>query len=146
MLCWVSVCDMLEPGLEIYFLVQPVSFFLFIISKASKANAFFFIPAVVMSELVKLLTCLVLVFYEEGKDCNKFFTALHTTIIKNPVDTLKICVPSFVYIVQNNLLYLSASHLDAATYQVIGIKRKYLLPKISKNIYAMCAHNIDLMI
>lgn len=71
-----------------------------------------------MSEFVKLLTCLVLVFYEEGQDVNRFLTALHTTIIKNPVDTFKICVPSLVYIIQNNLLYLSASHLDAATYQV----------------------------
>ncbi|XP_037029947.1 UDP-N-acetylglucosamine transporter [Bradysia coprophila] len=74
--------------------------------------------AVVMSEFVKLLTCLVLVFHEEGQDVNRFVTALHTTIVKNPVDTFKICVPSLVYIIQNNLLYLSASHLDAATYQV----------------------------
>lgn len=71
-----------------------------------------------MSELVKLLTCLVIVFYAEGKNVQRFLTALHTTIIKNPMDTFKICVPSFVYIVQNNLLYVSASHLDAATYQV----------------------------
>lgn len=96
--------------------------------------------AVVMSELVKLITCLVLVFYEEGKNANRFVNALHTTVIKNPIDTLKICVPSFVYIVQNNLLYLSASHLDAATYQVtyqlkilttavfaVGILRKQLI-------------------
>lgn len=34
------------------------------------------------------------------------------------MDTIKVCVPSFVYIIQNNLLYVSASHLDAATYQV----------------------------
>lgn len=74
--------------------------------------------AVVMSEFVKLLTCLVLVFYEEGQDVNRLLAALHTTIVKNPVDTFKICVPSLVYIIQNNLLYLSASHLDAATYQV----------------------------
>lgn len=72
-----------------------------------------------MAELVKLLTCLVLVFYEEGKDFQRFIKKLHITVVKNYMDTVKICVPSFVYIVQNNLLYLSASHLDAATYQVI---------------------------
>lgn len=71
-----------------------------------------------MSEVVKLVTCLFLVFNEEGKDVQKFFKSLHKTIIANPIDTLKVCVPSLVYIVQNNLLYVSASHLDAATYQV----------------------------
>lgn len=74
--------------------------------------------AVFMAELVKLLTCLVLVFYEEGEDFQRFVKKLHTTVVKNYMDTVKICVPSFVYIIQNNLLYLSASHLDAATYQV----------------------------
>ncbi|XP_020716826.1 UDP-N-acetylglucosamine transporter isoform X2 [Ceratitis capitata] len=74
--------------------------------------------AVLMSEIVKLFTCLVLVFNEEGKDAQKFVHSLHKTIVANPVDTLKVCVPSLVYIVQNNLLYVSASHLDAATYQV----------------------------
>lgn len=74
--------------------------------------------AVLMSEVVKLITCLFLVFNEEGKDVQKFVKSLHKTIIANPMDTLKVCVPSLVYIVQNNLLYVSASHLDAATYQV----------------------------
>lgn len=74
--------------------------------------------AVLMAEFVKLITCLVLVFNEEGKDAQRFVRSLHKTIIANPVDTLKVCVPSLVYIVQNNLLYVSASHLDAATYQV----------------------------
>uniref|UniRef100_A0A1A9UHY1 Sugar phosphate transporter domain-containing protein n=1 Tax=Glossina austeni TaxID=7395 RepID=A0A1A9UHY1_GLOAU len=74
--------------------------------------------AVLTSEVVKLITCLVLVFNEEGKDLQRFFRTLHKTIIINPIDTLKVCVPSLVYIVQNNLLYVSASHLDAATYQV----------------------------
>ncbi|XP_055373865.1 UDP-N-acetylglucosamine transporter [Condylostylus longicornis] len=74
--------------------------------------------AVFMSEVVKLITCLFLVFIEEGKDTKKFFQSLYKVIIENPIDTLKVCVPSLVYIVQNNLLYVSASHLDAATYQV----------------------------
>lgn len=77
-----------------------------------------FSTAVLMAEAVKLLTCLVLVFYENGKDASKFVESLHTTVIKNYIDTVKICVPSLLYVVQNNLLYISASHLDAATYQV----------------------------
>lgn len=71
-----------------------------------------------MAEFVKLITCLVLVFNEEGKDAQRFVRSLHRIIVANPMDTLKVCVPSLVYIVQNNLLYVSASHLDAATYQV----------------------------
>lgn len=70
-----------------------------------------------MSEVVKLIACLGIVYVQTGgvvqlmKDINK-------SIIKQPLDTLKVCVPSFAYIIQNNLLYVSASHLDAATYQV----------------------------
>lgn len=76
-----------------------------------------FHKAVFMSEAVKLLTCLILVRLEEGS-FYRFKYALTSTIVQQPMDTLKVCVPSLVYIVQNNLLYLSASHLDAATYQV----------------------------
>lgn len=73
--------------------------------------------AVVMAELVKLTTCLIFVFAEEG-DFHKFCMTLKHTILKQPFDTLKVCVPSLLYIIQNNLLYVSASNLDAATYQV----------------------------
>ena len=34
------------------------------------------------------------------------------------VEILKVSVPSFLYVVQNNLLYLALSNLDAVTYQV----------------------------
>uniref|UniRef100_A0A2M4BRQ0 Putative udp-galactose transporter n=1 Tax=Anopheles marajoara TaxID=58244 RepID=A0A2M4BRQ0_9DIPT len=81
-------------------------------------DIFFSSTAVVMAELVKLFTSLVLVYLEEGKRFHQFRAALHHTIIKQPLDTLKISVPSMLYIIQNNLLYVSASHLDAATYQV----------------------------
>lgn len=77
--------------------------------------------AVLMSEFVKLISCLWLVFYEEGSSFQKLKEAVHSQIIKQPLDTLKVCVPSMVYVVQNNLLYVAASHLDAATYQVCSV-------------------------
>ncbi|KAK0092732.1 hypothetical protein PV326_000711 [Microctonus aethiopoides] len=73
--------------------------------------------AVVMAEVVKCIICLILVLIEEGS-LKKFINALNNTIVKQPIDTLKVCVPSIVYLIQNNLLYVSASNLDAATYQV----------------------------
>lgn len=73
--------------------------------------------AVLMSEVVKLFTCLVIVYVQSG-GVIQLVDTLNNTIIKQPLDTIKICVPSLVYIIQNNLLYVSASHLDAATYQV----------------------------
>lgn len=71
-----------------------------------------------MSELVKLISCLGLVFVEEGSSTNNLLRSLHKNIVQQPIDTLKVCVPSMVYVIQNNLLYVAASHLDAATYQV----------------------------
>lgn len=80
-----------------------------------------FCSAVIMFEVSKLVVCLVIVFFEEGRSLEKFGQALYQTIIKNKIDTLKVCVPSVLYVIQNNLLYVAASHLDAATYQVFFI-------------------------
>lgn len=43
---------------------------------------------------------------------------IEKTVIKEPMDTLKVAVPAIVYYVQNNLIYLAATHLDPATSQV----------------------------
>ncbi|CAK9825506.1 UDP-galactose translocator [Anthophora retusa] len=86
-------------------------------ARTRSGDMFLSSTAVVMAEVVKLLTCLILVFIEEGS-FSTFFSSLKLTIIKQPIDTLKVSVPSLLYIVQNNLLYISASNLDAATYQV----------------------------
>ena len=43
---------------------------------------------------------------------------LKSSILDSPGETLKVCVPSFVYMIQNNLYYVALSNLDATTYCV----------------------------
>ncbi|XP_014292115.1 UDP-N-acetylglucosamine transporter [Halyomorpha halys] len=73
--------------------------------------------AVVMTEILKLMTSLYFV-YLEHHNFNAWSQDLYRRVIANGMDTIKMSVPSLVYVVQNNLLYVSASHLDATTYQV----------------------------
>lgn len=70
-----------------------------------------------MAEVLKLAICIVLVM-QESKSIQKGAITMYSTVILNIKDTLHVCVPSFLYVIQNNLLYVSASNLDAATYQV----------------------------
>lgn len=44
--------------------------------------------------------------------------ALNAEVFQKPGETLKVAVPAVLYTVQNNLLFLALSYLDAATYQV----------------------------
>lgn len=73
--------------------------------------------AVFMAEIVKLVICICLVIQESG-NVGKGMQSMYKTVILNIRDTLRVGVPSFLYVVQNNLLYVSAANLDAATYQV----------------------------
>jgi len=74
--------------------------------------------AVFLAELLKLITCLGLVWNDEERSLSKWWSKLHSTIIQQPMDTVKVMVPSAVYLIQNNLLYVAASNLDVATYQI----------------------------
>lgn len=71
--------------------------------------------AVTLSELLKLITCVFLIFYEERFSPKATLDSIKSHIFDNYIDTLKVAVPSFVYYVQNNLLYVGSTHLDAAT-------------------------------
>lgn len=86
-------------------------------SARTQPELFITSTAVIMSELLKIITCLVVVGMDEGS-VRKVFLALKVHIVQKPADTLKVAVPSIVYYVQNNLIYISATHLDAATSQV----------------------------
>ena len=74
--------------------------------------------AVVFAELFKLFACLVILLVQHKGKVKVWGWYLYESIIGNPVDTLKLAVPSFIYVVQNNLQYVAISHLDVATFQV----------------------------
>jgi len=76
--------------------------------------------AVVMTEIMKVVTCLIIIWYEEGKSVSKCCSHLNENIIQQPWDSIRVSVPAFLYMIQNNLIYVAATNLDAATFQVIS--------------------------
>ncbi|VDO14551.1 unnamed protein product [Brugia timori] len=98
-----------------------------------------FLPSVAVfyTELLKLIICLLFIIYEEKSVCRLFnfilkvsvpsrvknFPCSMLNLVKRQVfynlkDTFKVCIPAVIYIIQNNLFYLAASHLEAVTYMV----------------------------
>ncbi|XP_070562848.1 UDP-N-acetylglucosamine transporter-like [Ptychodera flava] len=74
--------------------------------------------AVVMSEVMKIVACVILVYLQQGSGIPGFVTTIEAEIINKPIETLKLAIPSGLYTIQNNLLFIALSNLDAATYQV----------------------------
>lgn len=83
-------------------------------------NKYLVSTAVVMSEAFKLVSCLVILFYENGNSMSSLTDCIHHEVILKPRETSKLFVPAFLYTIQNNLLFLALTNLDAATYQVIN--------------------------
>ncbi|CAG9532615.1 unnamed protein product [Cercopithifilaria johnstoni] len=78
-----------------------------------------FLPsvAVFFTEVLKLIICLLFIIYEE-KSVSSMLDLVKREVFYNSKDTFKICIPAVIYIIQNNLFYMAASHLEAAAYMV----------------------------
>ncbi|CAI9570453.1 unnamed protein product [Staurois parvus] len=75
--------------------------------------------AVVAAELLKIVACIFLVYKDNSCNLRALNRVIHDEIINKPMETLKLAIPSGIYTLQNNLLYVALSNLDdAATYQV----------------------------
>ena len=71
--------------------------------------------AVFMMEVMKLVICLGVIAWQSH---GALVSELRVHVLQSPLEILKLTVPSALYTVQNNLLYLALTNLDAATYQV----------------------------
>ncbi|XP_048343864.1 UDP-galactose translocator [Sphaerodactylus townsendi] len=89
-------------------------------------DRFFATTAVVMAEVLKGATCLLLIFIQKQGDLKQFASFLYDSVVVQYMDTLKLAVPSLIYTLQNNLQYVAISNLPAATFQD-GSERKRLL-------------------
>lgn len=69
-------------------------------------------------KVAKFFTCNVVVFMQSNYNFKLYASEIYHHVRETPVEILKVSVPSFLYVIQNNLLYLALSNLDAATYQV----------------------------
>lgn len=109
--------DVLKYGSLITLTVQNCTLNLLMRVSRTQKELFITSTAVILAEFIKLITCICMVYSNEGSSRGAI-NIINNQIVKRPVDTLKVAVPSIVYYIQNNLLYVGATHLDAATCQI----------------------------
>ena len=80
-------------------------------------DMFFSTTAIVCQEIVKIIFS-VLFLYFETFSLRDLCTQISTQILNNISDSIKTGVPALLYTIQNNLIYLAISNLDAGVYQV----------------------------
>ncbi|CAM1323041.1 SLC35A2 (predicted) [Pycnogonum litorale] len=87
-------------------------------ARTQSGDMFLASTAVIVTEIIKLICCTIVIFLNEERSLSKAFSVVRQHTVGNCMDTLKVAVPSMIYYIQNNLLYVGVSHLDAATFQV----------------------------
>ncbi|KAI9027472.1 UDP-galactose transporter [Phycomyces nitens] len=77
--------------------------------------------AVLMSEIIKTLVCLGFLYAylpRKQRSLTHLMSMLNRELIVQWRQSIKFSFPAILYLVQNNLQYIAATHLDAATFQV----------------------------
>ncbi|VDK51042.1 unnamed protein product [Gongylonema pulchrum] len=73
--------------------------------------------AVFFTEIVKVTACILCITCQE-KGFNKMLYLVKRQVFGRRSDTLRLCIFAMIYTVQNNLFYLAATNLEAATFMV----------------------------
>lgn len=85
-------------------------------SRVSSDKLYITSTAVVMSEFFKFLFSVAGIVTQEELSVSRIIPTLKKYIIT--ADTAKLAVPGLLYTIQNNLLFVALSNLEAAVYQV----------------------------
>lgn len=73
---------------------------------------------VLVSELIKFGFCLLLLLLQKSGSVIQTCNTIVNEVVFKPWETAKLAIPSSLYTIQNNLILLALSSLDAATFQV----------------------------
>ena len=65
-------------------------------------------------------------FIITGCNARGTLSYLKDEIVNKPRETAKLIVPSGLYVLQNNLLFLALANLDAVTYQVVYFPKSHI--------------------
>jgi len=80
-------------------------------------NMYIASTAVFLAEILKIIACLGVMWYY-ANSFEKFVNTVQTEILGKPKEIMRMLIPSGLYALQNNLLYVALSNLEAATFQV----------------------------
>ncbi|XP_018011606.1 UDP-N-acetylglucosamine transporter isoform X2 [Hyalella azteca] len=87
-------------------------------SKPDSGHHYIVSTAIYIAEILKLIVSLFLLHLQHGFKRASTCSELHREVMCNVPETCKMVIPAGLYLLQNNLLFVALSNLDAATYQV----------------------------
>jgi UDP-sugar transporter A1/2/3 len=87
---------------------------------SSSSQKYLVSTLVLTMEMIKVSLITALIVVTEGNfSVKEAVKLLHKEIVCRPLEALPLAVPSFLYVVQDNLIIYALSCVDATTYQVI---------------------------
>ena len=73
---------------------------------------------ILTSEVIKFFLCFLVLLLQKSGSIPQAANTFCNEVLKKPAETVKLSIPSTLYTIQNNLIILALSNLDAATFQV----------------------------
>lgn len=131
---WTAFCDLNLDNFLFYFHDRAVVSLLSLLNVFKVCGDRSFRKKKKKQTLISVLLTEPVLFCLTDYSMRALNSILRQEIVQKPIDTLKLAIPSGIYTLQNNLLYVALSNLDAATYQVeqaIGLGRNMAGNRIS---------------
>merc|ERR1712137_577813 len=108
---WISLCSLtLQTTLQVFVIKWTQA-------ENNHNQLFLGTTVVLFTEMVKTIVSFFLLAQESG-GFRQAGAVMHGYVMHSPRETVKVCVPSLLYTIQNNLMLFSLSKLSAAVQQV----------------------------